>query len=238
MKMHAGVFGGHDGIRPDVTDVEQEDVEAVRAGAEGNLDRHIRNMLRFGVPVVVSINRFSSDHEGELEVLEASAIASGAHAVVRTTVHGEGGAGGFGPCTSRGRRMSGSSGSGATLHALDRCIDGHPRPDRANRHRTLWCGWDPDRTGGEAPVGPLREVGLWDLPVCMAKTQYSFSHDPSLLGAPTGFTVPVREFRLSTGAGFIVAILGNMMTMPGLPARWRLRRWTSTSMETLSGMFS
>ena len=61
--------------------------------------------------------------------------------------------------------------------------------------------------------------GYGTLPVCMAKTQYSFSHDPSLLGAPTGFTVPVREFRLNAGAGFIVAILGNMMTMPGLPAR-------------------
>ena len=77
--------------------------------------------------------------------------------------------------------------------------------------------------------------GYGTLPVCMAKTQYSFSHDPSLLGAPTGFTVPVREFRLSTGAGFIVAILGNMM-MPGLPAYGQqLRRWTSTSMGTSSG---
>ena len=65
--------------------------------------------------------------------------------------------------------------------------------------------------------------GYGTLPVCMAKTQYSFSHDPSLLGAPTGFTVPVREFRLNAGAGFIVAILGNMMTMPGLPARPAVR---------------
>ena len=80
--------------------------------------------------------------------------------------------------------------------------------------------------------------GYGTLPVCMAKTQYSFSHDPSLLGAPTGFTVPVREFRLNAGAGFIVAILGNMMTMPGLPARPAAAEMDIDEHGNLVGMFS
>jgi formate--tetrahydrofolate ligase len=74
-------------------------------------------------------------------------------------------------------------------------------------------------TKAQRELDRIRSWGYGHLPVCMAKTQYSFSHDASLLGAPTGFTVPVREFRLNAGAGFVVAVLGNMMTMPGLPKR-------------------
>ena len=238
MKMHAGVFGSRGGIRPDVEDVEREDVEAVRAGAEGNLDRHIRNMLRFGVPVVVSINRFSSDHEGELEVLEASAIASGAHAVVRTTVHGEGGAGG----SALARAVVGA--------CQDHLAAGRPFTplidasmgilDQTERIATELYGADGIlvEPAAKRQLDRFVKWGYGTLPVCMAKTQYSLSHDPSLLGAPTGFTVPVREFRLNAGAGFIVAILGNMMTMPGLPARPAAAEMDIDEHGNLVGMFS
>ena len=142
---------------------------------------------------------------------------------------------GFGPCTSRGRRMSGSSGAGRPFTPLIDASMGIL--DQTERIATELYGADGIliEPAAKRQLDRFVKWGYGTLPVCMAKTQYSFSHDPSLLGAPTGFTVPVREFRLNAGAGFIVAILGNMMTMPGLPARPAVRRWTSTSMETLSG---
>lgn len=195
-------------------------------------------MLRFGVPVVVSINRFSSDHEGELEVLEASAIASGAHAVVRTTVHGEGGAGG----SALARAVVGA--------CQDHLAAGRPFTplidasmgilDQTERIATELYGADGIlvEPAAKRQLDRFVKWGYGTLPVCMAKTQYSLSHDPSLLGAPTGFTVPVREFRLNAGAGFIVAILGNMMTMPGLPARPAAAEMDIDEHGNLVGMFS
>ena len=237
MKLHGGAFGDRGGIRPNKATLEAENVAAVTAGATTNLDRHIRNMAGFGVPVVVSINRFSSDTEAELEAITNAAHASGAAAVCLTEVHGKGGPGG-------------SDLAKAVVKAVQRHVaDGRPFVplfdqdadvlDKATQIATRLYKADGVDVSAKAQrqLDQIRSWGYGHLPVCMAKTQYSFSHDPGQLGAPTGFEVPVREFRLNAGAGFIVAILGDMMTMPGLPKRPAALDMDMDENGNLIGMF-
>lgn len=237
MKLHGGAFGDRGGIRPDKATLEAENVAAVTAGATTNLDRHIRNMAGFGVPVVVSINRFASDTEAELEAITNAAHASGAAAVCLTEVHGKGGPGG-------------SELAKSVVKAVQRHVaDGRPFVplfdkdtdvlDKATHIATRLYKADGIDVSAKArrQLEQIRSWGYGHLPVCMAKTQYSFSHDPGQLGAPTGFEVPVREFRLNAGAGFIVAILGDMMTMPGLPKRPAALDMDMDENGNLIGMF-
>jgi formate--tetrahydrofolate ligase len=237
MKLHGGAFGDRGGIRPDKATLESENVEAVAAGATTNLDRHIRNMAAFGVPVVVSINRFASDTEAELEAITNAAHASGAGAVCLTEVHGKGGPGG-------------SDLAKAVVKAVQRHVaDGRPFVplfdkdadvlDKATQIATRLYKADGVDVSAKArrQLDQIRSWGYGHLPVCMAKTQYSFSHDAGQLGAPTGFEVPIREFRLNAGAGFIVAILGDMMTMPGLPKRPAALDMDMDENGNLIGMF-
>ncbi len=219
MKLHGGAFGNRGGYRPSKEELEKEDVDAVIRGAQGNLDRHIRNMVGFGMPVVVSINRFNSDTDNELEALRKAAQNSGAVAVTLTEVHGNGGAG--------GEQLA--KAVVAAVH--DHVANGRPftplftqdtpvleKIDSIAKRMYKADGVDVSPAAMKQ-IEKLQSWGYGQLPVCMAKTQYSFSHDPGKLGAPVGFRIPVREFRLNAGAGFIVAVLGNMMTMPGLPKR-------------------
>ncbi len=217
MKLHGGAFGERGGIRPSKEELEKENVEAVQIGASSNLDRHIRNMKNFGVPVVVSINRFGSDTDAELEALSQCAQASGADAVCLTEVHGKGGDGG----KDLAQRV--------VAACQDHIADGRPftplfMPETPIVDKALKIATRIYQADGinisQRAHRQLKQIESWgygNLAVCMAKSQYSFSHDPALLGAPSGFEVPIREFRLCAGAGFVVAILGEMMTMPGLP---------------------
>ena len=217
MKLHGGAFGERGGIRPSKEELEKENVEAVQIGASSNLDRHIRNMKNFGVPVVVSINRFGSDTDAELEALSQCAQASGADAVCLTEVHGKGGDGG----KDLAQRV--------VAACQDHIADGRPftplfMPETPIVDKALKIATRIYKADGinisQRAHRQLKQIESWgygNLAVCMAKSQYSFSHDPALLGAPSGFEVPIREFRLCAGAGFVVAILGEMMTMPGLP---------------------
>ena len=219
MKLHGGAFGDRGGIRPDKATLEAENVEAVTIGAKSNLDRHIRNMAAFGVPVVVSINRFTSDTDAEISAISNAAQESGASSVCITEVHAKGGEGGQ-----------------DLAHAVVRAVQDHvaagrpfvplftPETDvlakaESIAHRLYKADGLEMTAKAQRELERIRSWGYGHLPICMAKTQYSFSHDASRLGAPTGFTIPVREFRLNAGAGFVVAVLGNMMTMPGLPKR-------------------
>ena len=219
MKLHGGAFGDRGGIRPDKATLEAENVEAVTVGAKSNLDRHIRNMAAFGVPVVVSINRFTSDTDAEISAISNAAQESGASSVCITEVHAKGGEGGQ-----------------DLAHAVVRAVQDHvaagrpfvplftPETDvlakaESIAHRLYKADGLEMTAKAQLELERIRSWGYGHLPICMAKTQYSFSHDASRLGAPTGFTIPVREFRLNAGAGFVVAVLGNMMTMPGLPKR-------------------
>ena len=219
MKLHGGAFGERGGYRPTPEELATENVEAVIVGATGNLDRHIRNMAGFGMPVVVSINRFSTDTDAELAALTDAARASGATDVTICEVHAKGGAG--------GEQLA-----KAVVSAVhDHVAAGRPftplfMPDATIREKIDSIAtriYKADRVVIEASAAKqlalIEAWGYGTLPVCMAKTQYSFSHDPNLLGAPSGFTIPIKEFRLNAGAGFVVAICGNMMTMPGLPKR-------------------
>ena len=219
MKLHGGAFGERGGYRPTPEELATENVEAVIVGATGNLDRHIRNMAGFGMPVVVSINRFSTDTDAELAALTDAARASGATDVTICEVHAKGGAG--------GEQLA-----KAVVSAVhDHVAAGRPftplfMPDATIREKIDSIAtriYKADRvvieTSAAKQLAQIEAWGYGTLPVCMAKTQYSFSHDPNLLGSPSGFTVPIKEFRLNAGAGFVVAICGNMMTMPGLPKR-------------------
>jgi formate--tetrahydrofolate ligase len=187
------------------------DVEAVRRGGV-NLARHIENVRQFGVPAVVAINRFPTDSDAEIAEVQAIAAAHGSQAFV-CTHWAEGGAGAVG-LAERVVELAEASSQFAPLYD-----DALPLFDKINTiatriYRAECAIADP---AVRAQLTTWEEQGHGALPVCIAKTQYGFSTDPAALGAPTGHVIPVREVRLSAGAGFVVAICGEIMTMPGLP---------------------
>ncbi|TZG28631.1 formate--tetrahydrofolate ligase [Sphingomonas montanisoli] len=193
-------------------DLGKEDVEAVRRGSV-NLIRHIENVRQFGVPAIVAINHFVSDSEAELQVLRDIAEAHGSHAIL-CRHWAQGGAG----AVELAEAVAAIADKGAAQFA-PLYDDGLSLFDKINTiatriYRAEEAVADPSV---RAQLDRWEQAGYGHLPVCLAKTQYSFSTDPALLGAPTGHVVPVREVRLSAGAGFVVAICGEIMTMPGLP---------------------
>jgi formate--tetrahydrofolate ligase len=219
MKLHGGAFGSRGGYRPTKDELETENVDAVTTGAATNLDRHIRNMAGFGVPVIVSINRFTSDTDAEIAALSDAAHASGAKDVTITEVHAKGGAGGKELANAVVKAVQDHVAAGRPFTPLflnDAPIVNKVEAIATRMYKAKEVLIEPK---AKKQLDKITSWGYGNLPVCMAKTQYSFSHDAGKLGAPSGFTLPVREFRLNAGAGFVVAILGNMMTMPGLPKR-------------------
>ena len=203
LKMHGGV--AKDGLKT-------ENVEAVSKGC-ANMERHIENVRKFGVQPIIAINKFITDTDAEIAAVKASAERMGAKAFL-CTHWGDGGAG----IEELAR------------HVVDVCEKGEAKfkplyPDEmplrdkvktivTEIYRGADIACDPSV---EARFKELEAAGYGHLPVCMAKTQYSFSTDPSKRGAPTGHIVPVRELRLSAGAEFVVVVTGDIMTMPGLP---------------------
>lgn len=189
-----------------------EDVDAVQRGSV-NLVRHIENIRQFGVPAVVAVNHFATDSEAEIEVIKTVAAEHGCKAIV---------------CH---HWADGGRGAEELAHEVAALADSKTAQFAPiyDNHETLFAKMNIIATriyraaSAVAEPGVLRQLAAWEdagyghLPVCMAKTQYSFSTDPSALGAPTGHIVPVREVRLAAGAGFVVAVCGEIMTMPGLP---------------------
>jgi len=203
MKMNGGVAKA---------DLGDENVDAVQEGC-ANLGRHIGNLKQFGVPVVVAINHFVTDTDAEIQAVKDYVETQGSEAVLSR--HWELGSEGS---EALARKVAEVADSGASQFApLYR--DDLGLFEKIERVATAI--YRADEVLADAKIrNQLREwedAGYGHLPVCMAKTQYSFSTDPSLRGAPTGHSVPVREVRLSAGAGFIVVICGEIMTMPGLP---------------------
>ncbi|WP_224813859.1 formate--tetrahydrofolate ligase [Hasllibacter sp. MH4015] len=205
MKMNGGVAKA---------DLGAENVDAVKAGCP-NLGRHIENLKGFGVPVVVAINHFVTDTDAEVQAVKDYVAEQGAEAVLSR--HWELGSEGSAPLAEKVVEVI-DRGEAAfeTLYADDMPL--------AEKIQTV-CRkiYRADEAVMDKKI--LDQLKLWEeqgygnLPVCMAKTQYSFTTDPNERGAPTGFTIPVREVRLSAGAGFIVAVCGEIMTMPGLPRK-------------------
>jgi formate--tetrahydrofolate ligase len=192
-------------------DLAGEDVEAVRRGSV-NLIRHIENIRQFGVPAVVAINHFGTDSEAEIAVIREAAAAHGCEAILcRHWAHG--GAGAEDLAHSVVKLAEGVA-QFAPLYDDSETLFEKINTIATRIYRAASAVADPSV---RRQLKTWEEAGYGHLPVCMAKTQYSFSTDPALLGAPTGHIVPVREVRLAAGAGFIVAICGDIMTMPGLP---------------------
>ena len=204
MKMNGGVAKA---------DLDEENVAAVAEGCP-NLSRHISNLKSFGVPVVVAINHFVTDTEAEIEVIRESAAAEGAEAFLCR--HWELGSEG---AVELAERVAEIADSGAAQFApLYR--DDLPLFEKIETIAKRI--YHADEVLADKKIrDQLRQwesAGYGHLPICMAKTQYSFSTDPNLRGAPVGHSVPIREVRLSAGAGFVVVICGQIMTMPGLPS--------------------
>ena len=205
LKMHGGVAKA---------DLGREDLAALRAGLP-NLLRHVENMRKFGLPVVVALNSFTSDTAAEIALVRDALSALGTEAV---------------PCTHWADGAAGASALAETVRRLLAEGKARFRPlypaemPLADKLRTIAREiYRAADVSLPAPVAArldrFEKAGFGGFGVCVAKTQYSFSADPSLLGAPEGHTLPVREVRLSAGAGFVVAICGEVMTMPGLPRR-------------------
>ena len=202
LKMHGGV--AKDALK-------NQNVEAVRSGMS-NLVRHASNIRKFGVQPVIGINRFTMDTEDEIAVVTEWAAANGIECAV-ADVWGQGGAG-AGELASAVLRAIEAPSNFAPLYDLDRPIE----EKILTVVREIYGGEDVQYSAtAKRMLRQIHENGWDNLPVCMAKTQYSFSDDPTLLGAPEGFTLQVRDLIPKTGAGFIVAITGTIMTMPGLP---------------------
>jgi formate--tetrahydrofolate ligase len=193
-------------------DLGKENVAAVHAGGV-NLARHIENVRQFGVPIVVAINHFSSDGDAEVEAVREIAAAHGVEAML-CTHWADGGAG----AEALAEKVTALADAGGAQFA-PLYDDDLKLFDKINTIATRI--YRADEAIADSDV--RRQLHQWEkegyghLPVCMAKTQYSFSTDPALLGAPSHHVVPVREVRLCAGAGFVVAVCGDLMTMPGLP---------------------
>jgi formate--tetrahydrofolate ligase len=193
-------------------DLATENVAAVKAGGV-NLARHIENVRQFGVPAVVAINRFASDTAAEVRAIRDLAAAHGVEAVI-CTHFADGSAGATELAGKVAELADGDAGQFAPLYddglklfeKIDTIAKRIYRADEAIAN-----------SGVRNQLHQWEKEGYGHFPVCMAKTQYSFSTDPALLGAPSHHVVPIREVRLSAGAGFIVAVCGDLMTMPGLP---------------------
>jgi formate--tetrahydrofolate ligase len=203
MKMNGGVAKA---------DLGAENVEAVKKGCP-NLGRHIGNVKSFGVPVVVAINHFFSDTEAEIEAVKAYVAAQGAEAIL--CKHWALGSAGIEDLAKKVVQMAESGASNfAPLYPDD-------MPLFKKLETIAKRIYHADEVIADKAIRDQLKTweaaGYGNLPICVAKTQYSFTTDPTVRGAPTGHSVPVREVRLSAGAGFIVAICGEIMTMPGLP---------------------
>jgi len=203
LKMHGGVAK---------TDLGEENVAALKDGLK-NLGRHLRNLAQFGVPVVVGVNRFTADTEAEIQAVQDYCDDFGVKAV-SSNHWAEGGAGATDLAKEIVKVADSGSAQFRTLYS-----DELPLWDKAKRIATSIYGADDIIADQKIrdQFAQFQEAGYGHYPVCMAKTQYSFSTDPNLLGAPEGHVVPIREVRLAAGAEFIVIVCGAIMTMPGLP---------------------
>jgi formate--tetrahydrofolate ligase len=205
LKLHGGV---------PLKDVNNENLEAVAKGVE-NLKKHIENIHQFGLPVVVAVNKFVTDTDEEVKQVQAKCDYLGVQVI------------------EANHWADGGKGATELAEAVVELVENHEN-DFHYLYEDDMPLWDKVKTVAQKIYGAddiqgdqklrdrftaLEEAGYGNLPICMAKTQYSFSTDPALKGRPTGFDIPLREVRLSAGAGFIVVLAGDVMTMPGLPKK-------------------
>jgi formyltetrahydrofolate synthetase len=213
LKMHSGKYKVVPG-KPLDPGLAQEDIEAVTQGSE-NLIKQIENARYFGIPVVVAINAFTSDSPKEIEAVRKISIENGAFDAVVSEVWAKGGDGGKDLAQAVARACD-NGGNFQFLYPLD-----IPIKDKIHTIATKIYGADGVVYENEAEkkIKLFTEMGWDTLPICMAKTHLSLSHDPKLLGRPRGYKLPIRDIRPSIGAGFLYPLCGEMRTMPGLPSK-------------------
>jgi formate--tetrahydrofolate ligase len=207
------------------------DVAAVQRGVE-NLTRHVRNVKKFGVPCVVALNRFITDTDEEIEAVRAACAAEGVEAV-RCEVWEKGGEGGKEVAQAVLKLLDQGKAAFKPVYDERRPIAEKIETIAKEIYGAAAVSYAP---AAQRALELLPKLGLGETPVCMAKTQYSFSDDPTKLGAPSGYTLQVRDILPSAGAGFVVALAGEIMTMPGLgksPAAERIRLHPDGTIEGL-----
>ena len=212
LKMHSGKFTVKPG-KPLDEDLLRENLDAIREGA-GNLEKQIENIKIFGVPVVVAINCFETDTDKEIQLIKEIAKAAGAQDAVISRVHARGAAGGedLARCVAR---VAAKESDFKFLYSLDSSIEDKMRIISQKIYGAKDIEILPK---AKKQIEDLKKAGFDKLAICMAKTHLSLSHNPKLKGRPKDFIVPIREIRLSAGAEFLYALLGDMRTMPGLPS--------------------
>lgn len=216
---------------PDLAALEEDDAKTVRQGFE-NLDKHIENLQKFGVPVVVAVNRFPEDTDEEIEAVIEHCEELGI-GVAESNVFADGGEGGI-ELAQQLVDAAESESQFEPLYSIDDSIKG-----KIETVATEIYGSDGVEYHGDAEtdIQRLTDLGLDDLPVCMSKTFHSLSDDPSLKGVPDNWTLEVKEVYPSAGAGFLVVLTGDVLTLPGLPADPAAADMDLDSEGTLSGLF-
>lgn len=212
-------------------ELTESDPEAVKRGLP-NLMRHISNMKKFGLPIVVALNMFPSDTAEEKKVIEDACAEVGV-AVAESNVFTEGGKGGLDLAT----KVLSAIDQGASYHTLYD-LEGSLKDKIETIAKEIYgaadVAYDP---AAAKELKHIEEIGFAHVPVCIAKTPASFSDDPTKLGAPEGFTLHVREARIAAGAGFVVILTGKVMTMPGLPRRPAAEKIDVDEEGNITGLF-
>lgn len=223
LKMHGGIDKEH---------LKEENVAALVAGF-ANLKRHVRNMQNYQLPVVVAINEFVTDTEAEIQMLEQCCKEIGVP-IARTQVWEKGGAGGELLAQQVVTAIDEQPGNYRRLYQNEESL-----PDKAAKIvKEIYGGSNVVFSSvAQRQLNVFKKNGWHQLPICMAKTQYSFSDDPQLLGAPADFSITIRELVPKLGAGFIVALTGTVMTMPGLPKKPAALNMDVDADGNVSGLF-
>lgn len=223
LKMHGGV---------PKTDLKTPNVEAVKKGLV-NLEKHIENVKKFGVPCVVAINIFVQDTAEELEAVREHCAKHGVN-VALSDVFAKGGEGGIDLAKEVIALADSGESKFAPIYPLDMSLKGKIETIAKEIYGADGVNYTKE---ADKALKEFEELGYGNLPICMAKTQYSFSDDPALLGRPSGFKITIRNCRIAAGAGFIVVLTGDVMTMPGLPKVPAAEKIDVTDDGVISGLF-
>lgn len=223
LKMHGGV---------PKTELKTPNVEAVKKGLV-NLEKHIENVKKFGVPCVVAINIFAQDTAEELEAVREHCAKHGVN-VALSDVFAKGGEGGIDLAKEVIALADSGESKFAPIYQLDMSLKGKIETIAKKIYGADGVNYTKE---ADKALKEFEELGYGNLPICMAKTQYSFSDDPALLGRPSGFKITIRNCRIAAGAGFIVVLTGDVMTMPGLPKVPAAEKIDVTDDGVISGLF-
>ena len=223
LKMHGGV---------PKTDLKTPNVEAVKKGLV-NLEKHIENVKKFGVPCVVAINIFAQDTAEELEAVREHCAKHGVN-VALSDVFAKGGEGGIDLAKEVIALADSGESKFAPIYPLDMSLKGKIETIAKEIYGADGVNYTKE---ADKALKEFEELGYGNLPICMAKTQYSFSDDPALLGRPSGFKITIRNCRIAAGAGFIVVLTGDVMTMPGLPKVPAAEKIDVSDEGVISGLF-